>query len=275
MKKLTTNCLLVLALACSIHPVTAQFTYTISGGEVTITGYTGPAREVVIPGTAHMVNMEQPDERYSRQKDIVPPDRLADCKATVIGVGAIGRQVALQLSAMGIPWLQLVDFDEVEQSNLASQGYLEEDMGELKVNATLRQCRKINAACQIHAIPERFRRSMDVGSVVFCAVDNIETRRLIWHSVKDRVSFYVDGRMTAEVIRVLAACDHASREHYPSSLFAAEEAHAGSCTAKSTIFTANIAAGLMVEQFTRWLRGLPVDTDIQLNLLASELTVTS
>ena len=51
------------------------------------------------------------NERYSRQHDIVPPDRLAECKATVIGVGAIGRQVALQLAAMGIPWLQLVDFD--------------------------------------------------------------------------------------------------------------------------------------------------------------------
>ena len=47
-------------------------------------------------------NTEQPDERYSRQKDVVPADRLAGCKATVIGVGAIGRQVALQLSAMGI-----------------------------------------------------------------------------------------------------------------------------------------------------------------------------
>jgi len=50
-------------------------------------------------------------ERYSRQKDIVPSERIAMCKATVIGVGAIGRQVASQLTAIGIPWLQLVDFD--------------------------------------------------------------------------------------------------------------------------------------------------------------------
>jgi sulfur carrier protein ThiS adenylyltransferase len=75
--------------------------------------------------------MSATDERYSRQKDIVPSERIAACKATVIGVGAIGRQVALQLTAMGIPWLQLVDFDLVETSNLASQGYLEEDLGKL------------------------------------------------------------------------------------------------------------------------------------------------
>ena len=30
------------------------------------------------------------DQRYSRQQDLVPADRLAACKATVIGVGAIG-----------------------------------------------------------------------------------------------------------------------------------------------------------------------------------------
>ena len=57
------------------------------------------------------MSMLQQDERYSRQRDIVPTERIAECKATVIGVGAIGRQVALQLSAIGIPWLQLIDFD--------------------------------------------------------------------------------------------------------------------------------------------------------------------
>jgi molybdopterin/thiamine biosynthesis adenylyltransferase len=45
---------------------------------------------------------------------------FAACRATVVGVGAIGRQVALQLAAMGICWLQLVDFDIVEPANLVS-----------------------------------------------------------------------------------------------------------------------------------------------------------
>ena len=73
------------------------------------------------------------DERYSRQKDIVPAERIAECKTTVIGVGATGRQVALQLTAIGIPWLQLIDHDIVEFSNIASQGYWEEDLGMSKV----------------------------------------------------------------------------------------------------------------------------------------------
>ena len=214
------------------------------------------------------------DERYSRQRDIVPPERLGACKATVIGVGAIGRQVALQLTAMGIPWLQLVDFDFVEESNLASQGYLEQHLGRSKVQGTSDMCQQIHHQLEVHAVNDRFRRSMEIGDVVFCCVDKIDARRLIWEAVKDRSSFFCDGRMSAEVLRVLTACDAASRDHYPTTLFSAGEAYAGACTAKTTIYCANIAAGMMLAQFTKYLRNLPVDPDIQMNLLTSEITVS-
>jgi sulfur carrier protein ThiS adenylyltransferase len=217
--------------------------------------------------------MSATDERYSRQKDIVPPERIAACKATIIGVGAIGRQVALQLTAMGLPWLQLVDFDIVETSNLASQGYLEEDLGTLKVEATAAQCKHVNSGIEIISVAERFRRSMEVGNTVFDCVDKIDVRRLIWEAVKNTASFYVDGRMSAEVLRVLTACDGQSRQHYPTTLFRTEEAFVGTCTAKTTIYCANIAAGVMIAQFTKYLRQLPVEADLQLNLLASELSV--
>ena len=50
-------------------------------------------------------------ERYARQQDLVPHERLAQVQMTIIGVGAIGRQVALQLAALGARRLQLIDFD--------------------------------------------------------------------------------------------------------------------------------------------------------------------
>ncbi len=59
----------------------------------------------------------------------------------------------------------------------------------------------------------------------------------------------------------------------PRRCLAAAEAQQGSCTSRSTIYAASIAAGLMVHQFTRWLRDLPVDRDFSLNLLASELAI--
>lgn len=79
--------------------------------------------------------------------------------------------------------------------------------------------------------------------------------------------------MLGEAIRILVASDSASRDYYPTTLFSQPEAQAGRCTSRSTIYAASIAAGLMVHQFARWLRKQPVDFDLSLNLLASELVV--
>jgi len=211
-------------------------------------------------------------KRYTRQADIVPADRMANLAVTVVGVGAIGRQVALQLAAMGISKLQLIDFDRVEIENLCCQGYLEHDLGMLKVDATSRMCWLINSQVSVEQIGERFQRSAPIGDVLFCCVDSIDTRKFIWEAVKDRVSVFVDTRMSASVARVIAVADSIGREHYPTTLFGAGEAYHGSCTAKSTIYTANIAAGLAIAQFTKWLCSLPVDPDICLNILASEMS---
>jgi sulfur carrier protein ThiS adenylyltransferase len=91
--------------------------------------------------------------------------------------------------------------------------------------------------------------------------------------VRNAAALLVDGRMSAEVIRVLAADHPATDTHYHTTLFAPDQAYAGSCTSKSTVYTASIAAGLMVCQFAKWLRGLPVERDLSLNLLTAELTV--
>ena len=80
--------------------------------------------------------------------------------------------------------------------------------------------------------------------------------------------------MLAETIRILSVAEDQGRSHYPSTLFQQAEAQTGQCTARSTIYSASIAAGLMLHQFARWLRSQPIDADLSLNLLASELTVT-
>ena len=216
-------------------------------------------------------------ERYSRQKDLVPEDILDSCNITVIGVGAIGRQVALQLAAMGAKNLQLIDHDHVEESNIASQGYYEDDLTKPKVLATGNICSAINSEINIKQVYSRFRRSESVGNVIFCCVDKIHIRKLIWDAVKDKVDFFVDGRMSGEVLRVLSAYsnDQKSMEYYPLSLFAQEDAQQGSCTAKTTIYCANIAAGRMVSKFALWLRRIPMEYDVLVNLVSDEIMVNN
>ncbi len=133
--------------------------------------------------------------RFQRQQDLVPAGRLAELSITVIGVGAIGRQVALQLAAIGASRLRLIDFDRVDATNVTTQGYLSTEIGQLKVHATAAAITMIDHTIAVDAVADRFRAKMDVGHCVFCCVDSIEARAAIWRSVRNRCRFWVDGRM--------------------------------------------------------------------------------
>ena len=217
--------------------------------------------------------MSDASNRFARQADLIPAARLREMLVTVIGIGAIGRQVALQLAAIGATRLQLIDFDHVEATNVTTQGYHAADIGQPKVTATGNAILQIEQTVQLSLIQDRYRPKVTVGEAVFCCVDSISARAAIWRSAHYDCQFWCDGRMLGEVMRVLTATDPDSRRHYPTTLFEQADAEPGRCTARSTIYTANIAAGLMLHQFARWLRGQPVDRDVSLNLLASELSV--
>ena len=169
---------------------------------------------------------------------------------------------------------RLIDFDTVDNSNRTTQGYALADVGMSKVLATLTAIRHIDPAIQVEPVADRYRPRLETGEAIFCCVDSIEARAAIWRMAQRHCRFWSDGRMLGEVVRILAVAEDQAREHYPTTLFAQAEAQPGRCTARSTIYAANIAAGLMVHQFTRWLRAIPVDRDTSLNLLAGELVVS-
>lgn len=222
-----------------------------------------------------MDSSETASDRFARQRDLVPAARFANLLVTVIGLGAIGRQVALQLAAMGVQRLQLVDFDRVDATNVTTQGYLFSEIGQLKVQATAAAIAGLDRTISVELVDDRYRPQLAVGPAVFCCVDSIDSRSAIWRSAGRRTEFWCDGRMRGETIRILVAADEISRRHYPTTLFTASEADVGQCTARSTVYTANVAAGLMVHQFARWLRRQPRDADASLNLLAGELVINT
>ncbi|MCA9088321.1 MAG: ThiF family adenylyltransferase [Planctomycetaceae bacterium] len=210
-------------------------------------------------------------DRFIRQQGLVPQAKLNDLSVTVVGVGAIGRQVGIQLAALGARCIQLIDFDAVEPSNVTTQGYFQEDLGKPKVDATAALLWRIDPLLDVQVTQDRYRPGITTGEVVFCCVDSIASRGAIWRALKNRSAFWCDGRMLGEVIRVLVATDPASHAHYATTLFPESEAQTGSCTSRSTIYAASIAAGLMIHQFARWLRGTACEPEQLLNLLAGEL----
>jgi sulfur carrier protein ThiS adenylyltransferase len=229
---------------------------------------------------------DSPDltDRDIRQRDILTRDALAAVHIVLIGVGAVGRQVALQLAAIGFPNVDIFDPDTVGVENLAPQGYRPDQINLNKVAATKEDCHAINDIVLDGwgGEAERFRGSSfekfreerpDTRSCVICCVDSIEDRAHIYRSLWGKTDFFVDARLGGPFsIRVL--CEDYPKEDgpYSKTLFTPEEAYQEGCTTKTTIFAAFIAAGLMVSQVASWVRQMPVvlDTGI-LNLLSMEL----
>jgi len=138
-------------------------------------------------------------DRFTRLAELVPIDKLSQLNVTVIGVGAIGRQVTLQLASLGARKLQLVDFDVVEASNITTQGYLHADLGLTKVEAAARSVRQIDPGIEVELVADRFRPQMTISDAVFCCVDSISARAAIWRSAGQHCGFWCDGRMLGEV----------------------------------------------------------------------------
>lgn len=211
--------------------------------------------------------------RFERQAGLVPQECLAETAVTIIGVGAIGRQVALQLASLGVPRIELIDFDTVDAVNITTQGYRPADLVRYKVDALADELLQIEPELECSVVPDRHRARYKLAPVVFCCVDSIQARTAIWRSAGKKSDCFLDGRMLGETVRILTASDTSSRAHYAESLFPQQEAQQGTCTRRGAIYTAHLASALLVHQLVRWLRGQPLDCDLTFNLTASELTV--
>lgn len=209
--------------------------------------------------------------RYLRQQDLIDLNKLQETTVAVIGVGAIGRQVALQLAAMGVKHLTLIDFDTVDEHNLPNQGFRENQLGCYKVEATAEDCKALNKDIELTIINAAYtpRKHQNCADVVFSCVDSIPVRKAIFEH--NNFKLFIDGRMSAEEMRILTINTPIDRHNYESSLQG--PFLEAPCTAKSTIYCANVAAGIMVQQFTKWLREFPLENDIRFSLFSNTLFI--
>lgn len=69
-----------------------------------------------------------------RQLEIIKPWEHK-YQITIIGAGATGSRIFMELLTLGFTNIHVYDFDHVEAHNLANQAYLAQHVGELKVDA--------------------------------------------------------------------------------------------------------------------------------------------
>ncbi len=97
-------------------------------------------------------------ERYSRQimLDSIGYEgqlRLKNARVCVVGAGGLGSPIAMQLAAMGIGYIRIVDRDVVELSNLHRQVlYTDKDIGYVKVERAAERLKAINPYIKVEPL---------------------------------------------------------------------------------------------------------------------------
>ena len=115
----------------------------------------------------------------------------------IIGVGAIGSNLALMLARLGCSHIHLYDFDTIEEINVANQNYFKGQVGSEKVKATLANMLAINPEAEIEIHETGWEPGMVITGYIFLCLDNIDIRRAIVENYKNNryVKAILDFRM--------------------------------------------------------------------------------
>lgn len=183
----------------------------------------------------------------TRQADLIPSERLG-VPITIIGAGAVGSWTALALVKMGFENLTVFDHDTIEIENMNSQFYPMSAIGKHKAESLAKLVKDFtNVDIKWHN--GKYVSGIRQG-IVISAVDSMAVRKAVWENHKDTAIYtqaIIDPRMGAEsaLLYVMNPMSEADQESYEKSLYSDESAVQEKCTAKATIYTANMLAGLV------------------------------
>jgi len=146
---------------------------------------------------------------------------------------------------MGIKDITVIDFDDVENHNLASQLYKESDIGQSKVLA-LQENVKAFTGIEITAIPQKFTPVMVADAdIVIIGVDNMSTRKEVVESLTTKTKRYIDGRMQGQAFELHMFVPVYENQLYMNTWYSDEEASPEVCTNKAVSYNTFAIASII------------------------------
>ncbi len=129
-------------------------------------------------------------KRYNRQVQIPgfgkeAQQKLADAKVLIIGAGGLGCPVITYLASSGVGNLAILDFDTVDETNLARQPiYTFLDIGSPKAELAAAFAKRINEEINVEAIPYKLtsQNALEIlqsFDLIIDCTDNFSARYLI------------------------------------------------------------------------------------------------
>lgn len=218
--------------------------------------------------------MELKFDHLTRQLDLIPVETLGK-QVTIIGAGAIGSFLGLSLAKMGLTRITVYDHDDVSIENMSNQFYRFSDIGKNKAVA-LHQLVSDFTGVNISVRGHKFepQDAAPLQGIVVVAVDSMEARRMIYEAVKStgfQVEYLIDPRMGAEFYTqyTINPFKEADQKTYEKVMQSDDDSVAERCTAKSTVYTATLGAGMVVKTIKNIMLEQPFPRVTQWNIAAS------
>lgn len=219
------------------------------------------------------------EDRYARFRLIAwwDQDKLAAARVLVVGAGALGNEVLKNLAMLGVGHVHVVDFDEIEESNLTrSVLFRSRDRGRPKAEVAAETLRDINPGISIYAVRGNIITDIGLGlfadaDVVIGCLDNREARLWVNRSCWKVGTPWIDGGIQeiSGVAKVFVPPDGACYEcamtendyrlinlRYSCPLLRQEDLLAGKVPTAPTI--SSMIGGLQTQEALKLIHGMPV-----------------
>mgnify|MGYP003111086915 FL=1 len=181
----------------------------------------------------------------TRSQDIAD---LKNVEFHIVGCGAIGSSVAMQLVRLGADNFYLYDFDKVEIPNIGVSQYNEQDVGLPKVGALINHMKRVNVMIKVEGIIDRFTTyEGSKEGILILGLDSMKARRdivkmLVKCPYKPKI--VIDGRMGAEHYQQYIY-NNITMSQYDKNWYSDDESDPEPCTRKATSYCSNMSGSFI------------------------------
>lgn len=183
----------------------------------------------------------------------------------IIGVGATGSFVAMELARMGCPVLNIYDFDDVEIHNVPNQYYDTGDLGKLKIAALADKLRVINPDITVNVSDEAVTPEdiSKMSGYVFLLVDSMKVRKELWEAAKTNTNIINvwESRLGSDQARVYSLPIEEGKDYskYEQDFYDDDNAEMSACGTSITVLPIVLqTSALMIVQFIDLVMDNPV-----------------
>lgn len=183
----------------------------------------------------------------------------------IIGVGATGSFVAMELARMGCPVLNIYDFDDVEIHNIPNQYYDTGDLGKLKAEALADKLRLINPDITVNVSKEAVTPEdiSKMSGYVFLLVDSMKVRKELWEAAKTNANIINvwESRLGSDQARVYSLPIEEGKDYskYEQDFYDDDNAEMSACGTSITVLPIVLqTSALMIVQFIDLVMDNPV-----------------